>query len=70
MEIADKQDGGRKNRNSAKTALKKVITGDIIRQQRRAAAISEDASTCYDRMNHNDLTCPSERGVPIADLAA
>ena len=51
--LVDERDGSRKNRHSAKTALKKVLFLDILRLLRRAGALtSNDARKCYDRMNH------------------
>lgn len=52
--LPEEQDGSRKNRLAAKTALKKVLAGNISRQQRCAAVQNSiDTMTCYDRMNHN-----------------
>ena len=52
--IEDEQDGSRKKRRSALTALKKIITLDILRQMRQAGfLICNDAIQCYDHIAHN-----------------
>ena len=52
--LAKEQYGSRKGHKSIDAGLNKVLTADICRQQRRAAALlSNDAKQCYDRMNHS-----------------
>ena len=51
--MAKEQYGSRKRHKAIDAGLNKVLTADICRQQRRAAALlSNDAEQCYDRMNH------------------
>ncbi len=51
--LADEQSGSRKQRRAAEVALQKVLTMDILRQQRKAGFLcSNDALQCYDRIVH------------------
>ena len=52
--LADAQSGSRKGRRAGEVALQKVLTMDILRQQRRSGFLcSNDALQCYDRIAHN-----------------
>ena len=67
--LADEQSGSRKHRRSAEVALQKVLTMDLLRQQRRSGFLcSNDALQCYDRIVHNvAMLCMRSRGAdPVA----
>ncbi len=67
--LVDEQAGSRKRRRAAEVALQKVLTMDILRQQRKAGFLcSNDALQCYDRIVHNvAMLCLLSRGAdPLA----
>ena len=67
--LSDAQSGSRKHRRAAEVALQKVLTMDILRQQRKSGFLcSNDALQCYDRIVHSvAMLCMMSRGAdPVA----
>ena len=58
--------GGRKDMASHEGGLNRVLMSDVSRQRRQdLLMLSEDADTCYDRMQHTGISLSTRRlGVP------
>lgn len=68
--VAEEQYGSRKKLSSILHCINNVITFDLLRQQKRSAAIcSNDAKGCYDRVVHNfGSICLQRLGAPAVTV--
>jgi hypothetical protein len=70
--MAMEQYGSQKNLSAILHAVNKVLSFDLIRQYKAPAALcSNDAKSCYDRINHSMASlCFQHQGVPEPPLVS